>query len=262
MVRSLVLFSLMCCYVLATAAKQSRSGCIDSQMTGSLEYEFIPKYKSIQRGENKTFACNMITQCSVDRLHRLAKQVKAWQGQTSAAVYVPVRSLQEKDKLMIDIDQFMEKLSSDSDYNGKLTISVLFGHEDRPELWKCPDESSPGVPLYPINTLRNLAAGASSNGGADDSPYMFYLDADFVPSAGLSDWIHHQYLVDGGQGPFHKLLQNNSLVVVPAFESDAPAPISPTRSLEYLLEGMRNKTVRQFHLQRFGIGHRMTNYTL
>lgn len=263
MERTLVLLAFFLWAMLTSVAQnQTLPECVDSHMTAALEYHSFARYKSISRGENKTYACTLITQCSVDRLNRLEKQTKAWRGAVSAAVYVPAAAARDMLQHMNTIDKFLAKLREDPDYSGRLTISVMFGHEASPELWNCTDDTAPGFALYPVNNLRNLAvAGATAVGTSitSDPEYIFYLDGDFSPSVGLSDWIDKQATLRGN-GTLHQLTQNGDLMIVPAFESTAPVPSIPTRSLQYLLEGIQHDQIRQFHLLRYKFGHNMTDY--
>lgn len=243
--------------------KHMTNECIDSQLTGTLEYVSIVRYKSV-RTSDRNYSCTMITQCSVDRLYRLENQVKAWRGATSAAVYIPTKDQVQQKKDLYALDQFLEKLGKDPMYSGYLTVSVLFGHESTSQLWNCNETDSPGMPLYPINTLRNLAAAATgelSNLNAHISSYLIYLDADFVPSAGLSDWVDTQTAKGStGKGSFYQRTHNGDLIIVPAFESSGAPPNTPTRSLDYLLEGVRNGEIHPFHVKRYPAGHGNTNF--
>lgn len=247
----------------ATAASVKRPvECIDSQLNSTLEYTSIVRHKSVgtlKRG----FACYMITQCSVDRLPKLATQIKAWGGATSAAVHIPTKDHIQQMRSLRVVDTFVMRLREDPQFSGWLTISLLFGHEATPHLWNCTEPGAPGAALYPINALRNLAVAATSGDPQLDEhhipPYFLYLDVDFVPSHGLSEWINNQ-----AQGPanstFNQLTQNNSVIVLPAFESTAALPHTPTRSLHYLLSGVKAGTIKQFHGDRFVVGHGPTEY--
>lgn len=240
--------------IVRPAVSGDRSECIDSQLNSTLEYVSIVKYKSV--GEHrKNYACTLITQCSVDRLYRLTKQIKAWGGATSAAVYVPTYDYIQQMKDLSTIDTYIAELQGDSGYRGWLTISVLFGHEGYPRLWNCTEPNSPGMPLYPINALRNLAAAGSGSDSRTSSrrapPHLFYLDVDFVPSAGLSDWVD-KHFQNKGKGV---------ALVLPAFESSALAPPTPTRSLQYVLSGIKANTIKPFHGVRFPAGHGPSDFS-
>lgn len=262
--RFMLIFFFVLQWVIVVAADSlDRLECIDSQLNGTLEYVPIVRYKSVGYDKNNLYTCSMITQCSVDRLDRLTKQLKAWGGATSAAVYVPTKHHIQQMEDLNTIDKYITNLQADSEYKGWLTLSVLFGNEDHPNLWNCTDPKSPGMPLYPINALRNLAAAATSDSSRSkqhrNPQYLFYLDADFAPSAGLSDWIDNQ-AKSRGKGTLHQLTQNNNVLVLPAFESSAAKPKSPARSLNYLLKGIKDKTIEQFHGARFPAGHGSSNY--
>lgn len=243
--------------------------CIDCQLTGSIEYTTILNYKTID-AKQLTSACTMVTQCSADRLHRLTKQVKAWGGTTSVAVYVSTAVDGQEVAQLKSIDSYLTGLADDPEYGGRLTVSILFGHESSPEKWDCKDPHAPGMPLYPINALRNLAVAAAGFTWKDTNinQYLFYVDVDFVPSAGLNDWINVQSAFNAGSESrprdslLHRLTNRGDLIVVPAFEDDGsirPAPVK--RSLRYLQQGVKNGAIRPFHVKRYAVGHSATDYT-
>lgn len=258
-----VLVCLMQLFGITLASNHTDIACIDGQLSGAIDYDFIAKYQTIHREENKTYACSLITQCSMDRLAngRLASQIKGWQGAASVAVYIPTPNPLEKLHNMYTVDKFLVDLQKDPDYNGRLTVSLLFGHEGTPELWNCPEADAPGYPLYPINALRNLAVAAATGVDSHNQTtptYILYLDVDFVPSAGLSDWVDQQHHANG---TFNELMSKHALFVVPAFESSAAVPLTPTRNLQYLLQGIRDDKIHQFHGgKRYPAGHNMTDF--
>lgn len=253
---------LFCALKASSIGTENKSECIDSKLNGSLEYVSILRYRSVGTLK-KSFACYLITQCSVERLYRLANQIKAWQGATSAAVYVQTSSPAQQMNDLDTIDNFMAELRQDSQHSGYLTVSVLFGHEANPELWNCTYLKSPDRPLYPINALRNLATAATGADPHQDAhhipPYLLNLDVDFLPSFGLSEWVE-RHAQSSANSTFHQLTRNGDAIVVPAFESSAAAPPIPTRSLHYLLSGIKAGSVTQFHGHRYPRGHGPSDY--
>ena len=198
----------------------------------------------------------------------------------SAAVYIPTTDQNQKATSLAAIDNFISSLSTTgSGYRGRITVSVLFGHEATPALWNCSAPKSPGMPLYPINALRNLAVAATGGGAASTSrhqhsqhsrhsEYLLYLDVDFVPSAGLSGWVDRQSRSGSERGSLQQLTSSGGLVVVPAFEDTriymntaaAAQPAPEKRSLRYLKEGVKRGTIHPFHVQRYPQGHGATDY--
>jgi hypothetical protein len=162
-------------------------------------------------------------------------------------------------------------------------VSLLFGHEDTPWRWSCDakDQGAVGAPLYPINALRNLAIAASgipAHTGATQTPLLFLLDVDFMPSPGLNAWI----TAESRNMTFLDTFKSGSMLVVPAFETESftaqkesvmqgllsglrgskqggTLPAAPRPTLQGILSGLHDGTVQVFHGKRFAPGHRPTN---
>jgi len=100
--------------------------------------------------------------------------------------------------------------------------------------------------LYPINALRNLAAGEAR------TELVFLLDVDFVPSAGLLRELQQQRpaLLD-------TLAASRTALVVPAFEVDAAAPMPRVQSSLSAL--LRRGAASSFHEAHFRHGHGPTD---
>jgi hypothetical protein len=154
-----------------------------------LEYRNNVQYVVINNTLHGNQPCVVITQCSVDRLHNLEKLANAWNGAISAAVYVSTASSAVQSQSMAKIEAFATKMRKSRAYRGWLSISVLYGHEDSPWRYDCPEVPPPRMPLYPINNLRNLAVIGSSGPNSSTFPLYFLLDADFTPSVHLRSWI-------------------------------------------------------------------------
>lgn len=261
--KMVILLLLIIQMVLAFAEITTRLECIDSKLTATLEYVSVLRYKTV-RTDPINYSCTLITQCSVDRLQRLNIQIRGWRGASSVAVYIPTKNRDQQLNDLNKLDSYLKNLEIDPLFNGFLTVSVLFGHESTPQLWNCKELHSPGMPLYPINALRNLAAAATGeqlDPTSYISPYLFYLDVDFVPSVGLSAWVDNQHSIGGrGDGSLHHLTHSGGLVVVPAFESTVTTSISSARSLQYLMDGVRSELIHPFHVKRYPAGHGNTNF--
>lgn len=219
-----------------------------------LDYRNIVQFAVVNSTAHQHQPCVVITQCSIDRLNHLEKLTRAWGGAVSAAVYVATTSAAEQAESLKTIETFATKLTEDSTYTGLLYLSVLFGHEDSPWRYDCPKTPPPHFPLYPINNLRNLAVIGS--GGPRGSPYplFFLLDADFAPSMGLRAWIRthaHAGLIER--------CRKGDIIVIPAFETILPAS-NPT--LPFLLAGIADGKVEQFHGKRYDPGHGPSNYSM
>jgi hypothetical protein len=245
----------LCLVHLTTSQNVSRTTqeeCPDRLLTPN-EYESVARYLSTSRALDHS--CVIITQCSVDRLATLENQARLWGGEVSSAVYVPTTSTAAKVKAMKLIHELIARLDADAGYTGRLTLSILFGHEDASWRWSCKHEAAVGFPLYPINALRNLAlaaAGTRNRPGAAPIPLYFLLDVDFMPSPGLHQWVEQ----NAQNKTFMGLINSGSMIVVPAFETHLPVR-KPT--LPAVLIGLRKNTVQVFHSKRFPPGHLPTN---
>lgn len=164
----------------------------------------------------------IVSQCSVDRLERLEKLGKLWNGAISVAVLI----------------------RSDNDASAFERLVQNWG--DRKAWWNLVAARPSGqtlsnaLPLYdrtyPYNTLRNFALSKST------SPYVFLIDIDFMPSRGL-------YAALQGSLP---LSEGKSLVVA-AFKTHGKVP----RDMEELRNAMRAGNATTF--QDGYINHRATN---
>jgi hypothetical protein len=244
------------------------------------EYESVAKYMMTTRRDN-AYPCTIITQCSADRLTNLENQARLWGGAISVAVYIPTTSILAKSAAMNKVHDLVRKLEDDKSYTGWLTISLLFGHEETPWRWSCNVDGAVGAPLYPINALRNLAIAASGSlphTSAVQTPLLFLLDVDFMPSPGLNAWI----AAESRNATFLDTFKAGSMMVVPAFETESLAPKKPSSqsflsgvwgggqdspavprpSLSGILSGLRDGSVQVFHGKRFAPGHRPTNTPL
>jgi hypothetical protein len=204
------------------------------------------------------FACVIITQCSADRLDNLENMARIWGGSVSAAVYVPTSSTATKIEALKNIQDMILRLDADATYGGRLTVSLLFGHEDAPWRWSCTHEAAVGFALYPINALRNLAIAASGTPKRLDAvyaPLYFLLDVDFMPSPELNAWIE----MNAKDEAFLEHMRKGSMIVVPAFETG----LSVTKfTLPAVLDGLNKDTIQVFHGKRFPPGHNSTNTPL
>lgn len=258
--------------------KIENGDCPDT-MKHPLEYPIVPKFAqtNVKASPNNAY-CTLITQCSVDRFENLERQALSWNGHLSAAIYVRTSSNAVINTQLGEIATLVNNLNSNDKFQGQLTVSLLFGHENNTWRWQC-KENAIGAPLYPINALRNLATAAAStavssnifNAGdnnASDSnagdikasdnnihkrrppPLLFLVDVDFVPSPGLLQWA--------SRGSVVERCNQGDLIVVPAFEAKVQSIELPT--LQYMLDNMQTGNVFQFHKYRFPPGHGGTNY--
>ena len=203
----------------------------------------------------------LVTQCSLDRLPRLAEQAAAYgNSPVSVAVYIPfvatsgeVRAGGERGKkseaeMFETIRRFHAQLASEG--VRRVTISLLFGN-------------APGATeyddMYPINNLRNLALDAAT------SQMVLLVDVDFVPSPQLAS------LCSGvGPGPdmqkssisyaeAHSLCSDGAVLVVPAFEVEENLAALPSTQHE-LASLWQEHRAEGFHVSNFPKGHSPTDF--
>lgn len=230
--------------------EQVRDQCPDS-FVQPFDYESIAEFSVIGQQSARVAPCIAITQLSVGRLNQLENLIKVWKGVISAAIYVPTDNREANLAL---IQEFSNRLTNTNDNDAKsyTILSVLFGHEDSPWRYNCSGEGTIGFPLYPVNNLRNLAVAASAGSKGHKYPLFFLTDADFYPALGLRSWIDAH-----AETGLIKRCEEGDMIVLPAFESHKPITSS---SQQFLLAGIRDGTVKQFHVDRYVEGHRPTDY--
>ncbi|KAI8085147.1 glycosyl-transferase for dystroglycan-domain-containing protein [Halteromyces radiatus] len=103
----------------------------------------------------------LVSQFSVNRLDVFSNVIEAWSGPISVAIY-----LTERNDIHILKDFFINPMNAE--LYGRVSITVVKPSYNNDERLR-----------YPINHLRNLAIMASS------TPYVFVMDADFIPSTTL-----------------------------------------------------------------------------
>lgn len=238
-----------------------------------MEYDSVIRY--FQKKAINDYQSVLVTQCTVDRLDKLERQARSWGGPVSVAVYIPTDTFEIQNRAMKTIDEIVTRLDKDATLTSALTVSILFGLEKSPWRWNCTEpEWEAHMPLYPVNALRNLAVAATSNiaaspeqayspAGNTTSPLLFLVDVDFVPSAGLADWLHQQITLNTKSSEA-AVIATGDAIVIPAFEANFTTefPRSGALTQEYMKQGLREEyAVTPFHVQDFKQGHGPTNYT-
>jgi hypothetical protein len=226
-----------------------------------LEYTVTPSYATITSSLPNSTPCTLVTQCSVDRFPQLKSQIIAWNGAVSVAIYVPSPDHHE---ILTTVDTFIAHLRSTLTASGRhhIVVSLLFGHdcESKKHLWDLltgRPEEEPVAPLYPINNLRNLAVGAARS--IINSPLLFLVDVDFIPSLGLSSWIEQANSPTCSR-PLVCRCDSGEVFVVPAFERDADFEMDSENLIESLVEGWDCGAITPFHVAHFPAGHQPTDF--
>ncbi|SAM03762.1 hypothetical protein [Absidia glauca] len=153
----------------------------------------------------------LVSQFSVNRLDVFANVMDAWPGPISVAIY-----LTERDDLKT-IKTFFSNPTNAELYR-RVTMTIVkpsYANDDRLR--------------YPINHLRNLAIVASS------TPWIFVMDADFIPSITLYNTAQ-QLLPPPSQ-------QDRTAFVVPCFaiyedHAALPLPTSMTEVKQLVDQGI------------------------
>jgi glycosyltransferase-like protein LARGE len=208
-----------------------------------LPYVTFPRWLAPPARAPPAAPVTLVTQCSPDRLPRLAAAIEAWRGPVSAAIYVdaPAGSAAAA-QAEADFRAALRHLSLE--LASQLTVSLLYQHP--PPLDAAPGSAEEYATLYPINALRNLAVDSAS------TDLVFLLDTDFVPSAGLLT-----ELTRCRQPLLHALSTTRTAAVVPAFEVDPAHPLPHAQASLASLAG--RAAASPFHVGHFPRGHGPTD---
>ena len=233
-----------------------------------LTYRFINNEAARAPGGRNPVDCYLITQCSADRLPNLKRLALTWNGAISVGLYIR-SGVADKVNNLNQIDQFVSDMQANKNFTGRIYMSILFGHEDKD--WHSDDIVDANItePLYPVNTLRNLAVATvpvpysprSSTGAVLRSPLLFLLDVDFRPSPGLGEWIS-----DNFETLMRRCLEGQ-LFVVPAFELEQ-ARYQSLANTTYgeldnkldLESAVNLDVIEPFHFSKFPPGHGPTDF--
>ncbi|XP_047539098.1 xylosyl- and glucuronyltransferase LARGE2s-like [Vanessa atalanta] len=175
-----------------------------------------------------SFDVTLVLQLSMDRLQFLERLVKHWDGPLSAAIYL-------SDCEVTKLESFIRDWSSTLSSRNNIGYHLVFKHDSV---------------HYPVNYLRNIALENVN------TPYVFLMDVDFVPMAGLYE---HLRTATKLINPYPQ----KKCLVVPAFETQRYRA-SPPRYKEELLSRLSTSNshgdVGQFRAREWPRGHRATNY--
>lgn len=208
-----------------------------------LPYVTAPRWLAPPARAPPAAPITLVTQCSTDRLPRLAAAIEAWRGPVSAAIYVDAvagsdAAAQVEASLQVELRRLSLDLAS------QLTVSLLYKRPSPPDAPAGSAEEYAG--LYPINALRNLALDAAP------TELVFLLDTDFVPSAGLL-----AELTRCRQPLLHVLATTRTVAVIPAFEVD---PAHPLPRAQASLAALASRgAASSFHIGHFSRGHGPTD---
>ncbi|CAN0142041.1 unnamed protein product [Scytosiphon promiscuus] len=216
----------------------------------------------------------LVTQCTADRLHAVTRQALRWGGDISLAVYVPSSPSSAASKTLREVRLLCDVVDEEVRLNRRerlsLDIAILEGAEDDPTRH---DRSGP---LYPINTLRNLALLQARDDAFHPAQAVFLVDSDCLPSENLLECLHCEDVQDKVKFQLDETpgraggasVPGPAAIVVPCLEY-APGSESPrgsehdraippgTREMaEMLLDG----EAQGFHVDYFPKGHGPTDF--
>lgn len=171
------------------------------------------------------FDITLVLQLSIDRLQFLERLVEHWEGPLSAAIYL-------SDCDLTKLENFIQDWSDTLSTRRNIGYHLVFKHDSV---------------HYPVNYLRNVALENVN------TPYVFLMDVDFVPMAGL-----YKRLRTATQliNPYPQ----KKCLVVAAFETQRYR-VSVPRNKAALLSRKAAGDVAPFRAREWPRGHRATNYT-
>ena len=181
-------------------------------------------HHDFRRVSSGPLSISLLTQMSANRIEMLDLIARRWQGPINLAIYVKP-------------SQFTNVYANISNYLMTSMRRNVIAH-----LVVAEGE------LYPVNWLRNLVIRNTT------SEYVFMIDGDFVPSIDLERQLKLK---------FQKLSQeknDNTLVVVPAFEIVDEAVNFIPRDKRALLELMESGQADVFHRAHYPDGHSLWKY--
>ncbi|CAM9653725.1 unnamed protein product [Ectocarpus fasciculatus] len=204
----------------------------------------------------------LVTQCSADRLPAVLEQALRWGGDISLAVHVPSAPLSAKDETMSKIRQLCERVDQEvraapsRRKQLSVDVAILEGAEADPA------RHDHCGPLYPVNTLRNLALLQARDDGLHPAQAVFLVDCDCLPSEHLLEELHSQEVQDRLNA---ESCARPAAVVVPCLEF-APGSV-PARhgksipsSIQKVVEMLAEGTAQGFHVDYFFKGHGPTDF--
>lgn len=201
----------------------------------------------------------LATQSSIERLHELLRIAAHWSGPISVAVFVAADELRLLRGFVTWLSRCRPELYARMAMHVATPAERPGVHGNMP-LWARNCKASP-LPLrerradtvawrsrhpYPQNHLRNLARRNCQ------TPYVFLVDVDIVPSAGMADALD-SFLAKAPKCPL-------CAYVVPTYELDKRVATFPANKSE-LLRLSRNKLAIPFHRKVFIYNQYASNFT-
>ncbi|EUB64751.1 Glycosyltransferase-like protein LARGE2 [Echinococcus granulosus] len=194
--------------------------CSLLHMEMQLQRRVFPYFYGLS--SNTTANVTLVSQFTMDRLHRLEEIAANWDGPMSLAVYITDR----------EVEIIREYLDS----------SVFFTSRENIDIHLVFQEGS----YYPINALRNTAIKYAN------TAYIFIVDFDFVPKPHLRTYFQRTL------ASANKI--ERVAYIVPAFETFYTQLAFPTTKWR-LLQTVASGVVKPFRIDVWQAGHLATNYS-
>lgn len=176
----------------------------------------------------------IVTQCTVDRLDNLRRQLTTWGGRASVAVYTkPGENIKKVSQLVQNCVEHAENVT--------VAVNLVHGIVH-------------GEP-YPIDYLRNVALLEARRQqqycGVNERAAVLLVDVDFCLSDNLNSVLH-------SRASTQHMIDESKVVFIPAFESFNSTHVGDNASLRNLVD---NDLIEGFHVTSFPDGHAPTNFS-
>uniref|UniRef100_A0A5K3EG06 Glycosyltransferase-like protein LARGE1 n=1 Tax=Mesocestoides corti TaxID=53468 RepID=A0A5K3EG06_MESCO len=207
-----------------TESEKRHSGALQPcpllQMEKSLRRRIFPYFFGTKT--KRSGKVTLVSQLTLDRLHRLEEISGSWEGPMSLAVYLTDRELTVLTEYL-DSSSFLALRSN-------IYIHLVF------------QEGS----YFPINTLRNTALEYA------DTEFVFIIDFDFIPNPGLYSYLQAMLTAE------YNVVK--VAYIIPAFET-FNTQLGFPETKEHLLKTISSGTVKPFRIDVWKAGHMATNYS-
>ncbi|XP_059046697.1 xylosyl- and glucuronyltransferase LARGE2s-like [Achroia grisella] len=198
--------------------------CISFRAAQRVKLRTHVYYMEYSYSDIDNFDVTLVVQLSMDRLQFLERLVKYWEGPLSAAIYL-------SDCDVAKFESFINDWSDTLSTRRNIGYHLVFKHDSV---------------HYPVNYLRNVALEHVN------TPYVFLMDVDFVPMAGLYEHLRDAIRI------INPYPQKKCLVVA-AFETQRYRATLPRNKAA--LVARLSGDVAPFRAREWPRGHRATNYS-
>lgn len=188
----------------------------------------------------------LITQCSMERLPTLYRQLLMWNGKASVAIYVKKEKSPEEAAKEIQADleetrkKAIEKHGDDTEWD--VSITLVF-EEEKGE--------------HPLNYLRNVALldakSLQQQMGGVKGASILHADVDFVPSPLLRKALQCKSAANA-------IIEKREVIVIPSFEGLIDDDVRVPESTSELKKMLDAGEASSFASRTYPPGHRATDF--